>query len=89
MRTDELKSEKYIPVGINAGGITKTLISCAVTAQLICVFGFAYADSWFSDAADQICELSLIFSKIKLSRIILLHLLLNTCIFYKQITITD
>ena len=26
---------------------TKKLISCAVTAQLICVFVFAYADCWF------------------------------------------
>ena len=32
----------------------KTLISCAVTAQLICVFVFAYADCWFSHAAAQI-----------------------------------
>ena len=30
---------------------TKTLISCAVTAQLICIFVFAYADCWFSHAA--------------------------------------
>ena len=30
---------------------TKALISCAVTAQLICVFVFAYADCWFSLAA--------------------------------------
>ena len=29
---------------------TKALISCAVTAQLICVFVFAYANCWFSDA---------------------------------------
>ena len=27
---------------------TKVLISCAVTAQLICVFVFAYANHWFS-----------------------------------------
>ena len=33
---------------------TKSLISCAVTAQLICIFGFAYADCWFSDAAAQL-----------------------------------
>ena len=35
------------------GGKTKALISscCAVTAQLICVFGFACADCWFSDLA--------------------------------------
>ena len=26
---------------------TKALNSCAVTAQLICVFVFAYADCWF------------------------------------------
>ena len=30
---------------------TKALISCAVTAQLICGFVFAYADCWFFDAA--------------------------------------
>ena len=29
---------------------TKALISCAVTAQLICVFDFAHADWWFSGA---------------------------------------
>ena len=29
---------------------TKVLISCAVTAQLICVFVFAYANCWFSHA---------------------------------------
>ena len=26
------------------------LISCELTAQLICAFGFAYADCWFSGA---------------------------------------
>ena len=30
---------------------TKTLISFAVTAKLICVFVFAYADCWFSHEA--------------------------------------
>ena len=30
---------------------TKTLISCAVIAQLIGVFVFAHAGGWFSDAA--------------------------------------
>ena len=29
---------------------TKALISCAVTAQLICGFVFAYANCWFSYA---------------------------------------
>ena len=29
------------------------LISCAVTAQLICTFVFAYADCWFSHAVAQ------------------------------------
>ena len=29
---------------------TKALISCAVAAQLICIFVFAYANVWFSDA---------------------------------------
>ena len=31
----------------------KALISCAVTAQLICVFVFAYANHWFSCAMAQ------------------------------------
>ena len=35
-----------------------TLISCAVTAQLICAFGFAYADCLFSDAAAHIASSS-------------------------------
>ena len=30
------------------------LISCAVTAQLICTYVFAYADCWFSGAAAHI-----------------------------------
>ena len=29
----------------------KNEISCAVTAQLICVFVFTYTDCWFSGAA--------------------------------------
>ena len=32
---------------------TKALISFTVTAKLICVFVFAYADCWFSHAAAQ------------------------------------
>ena len=31
----------------------KALISFAVTAKLICVFGFAYADRWFSHEVAQ------------------------------------
>ena len=30
---------------------TKALISFAITAKLICVFVFAYADCWYSHAA--------------------------------------
>ena len=33
---------------------TKALISFAVTAKLICVFVFAYADCWFSHEAAQL-----------------------------------
>ena len=37
---------------------TKTLISFAVTAKLICVFVFAYAKRWFShDAAHLVMKL--------------------------------
>ena len=32
---------------------TKALISFAITAKLICVFVFAYADCWFSREAVQ------------------------------------
>ena len=35
---------------------TKALISFAVTAKLICVFVFAYADCWFSHEAAHIFE---------------------------------
>ena len=41
---------------------TKALISCAVTAQLICVFVFAYANRWFSHAqAHMNIDISAIF----------------------------
>ena len=39
----------------------KALISCAVTAQLICAFIFAYADCWFSDATAQIEKLERLY----------------------------
>ena len=39
---------------------TKVLISCAVTAQLICVFVFAYANCWFSHANAQLPKLIII-----------------------------
>ena len=54
-RSRLIKKPEYADLerrGIIYVGKTKTLISCAVTAQLVCVFGFAYnADSCFSDAA--------------------------------------
>ena len=34
---------------------TKALISFAVTAKLICIFVFAYADCWFSHDVAQLC----------------------------------
>ena len=38
---------------------TKALISCAVTAQLICVFVFAYTNCWFSHAKVLITVMSI------------------------------
>ena len=38
---------------------TKALISFAVTAKLICVFSFAYADCWFSHEAAHLLTLLL------------------------------
>ena len=35
---------------------TKTQISCAVTAQLICVFVFAHANLWFSHAKAKVAN---------------------------------
>ena len=35
---------------------TKALISCAVTAHLVCVFVFAYANRWFSHAKAHISD---------------------------------
>ena len=39
---------------------TKALISCAVTAQLICGFVFAYANCWFSHAQAHTASILLI-----------------------------
>ena len=44
---------------------TKALISCAVTAQLICVFVFAYAKSRFSHNEAQMKPLLLTYSMCK------------------------
>ena len=42
---------------------TKAMISFAVTAKLICVFVFAYADCWFSHEAVQIvCDFDVQFT---------------------------
>ena len=40
---------------------TKALISFAVTAKLICVFVFAYAYCWFSDAAAHLSDLDVLY----------------------------
>ena len=40
---------------------TKALISCAVTAHLICVFVFAYANRWFIHAKTRMECQKLIF----------------------------
>ena len=51
---------------------TKKLISCAFTAQLICVFIFAFAKNWFSyDAAH------LIIVERTMIRISMLHFMLQ------------
>ena len=42
---------------------TKALISYAIGAWLICAFGFAYADCWFTDAAAQVFK-TYIFSMV-------------------------
>ena len=53
-RTDNVKTV-YPPTNTVCGGITKALISFAVTAKLICAFVFAYAKRWFShDVAQMI-----------------------------------
>ena len=36
----------------------KALISCTVKSQLVCTFGFAYTNCWFSDTAAQILRFS-------------------------------
>ena len=45
-----VEEELYYPSSENQG-----VISFAVTAKLICVFIFAYADCWFSHEAAQLC----------------------------------
>ena len=41
---------------------TKALISFAVTAKLICVFVFAYADCWFSH---EVAQMALIYTEMQ------------------------
>ena len=53
------------------------MISCAVTAQLICVFVFAYANCWFSHAQAQLRKYGVTESSISLNDLKL--------IFYVQI----
>ena len=43
---------------------TKALISCAVTAQLICAFVFAYADCWFSDVVAQLWHMYRFYNRL-------------------------
>ena len=48
------------------GAKTKALISCGVTAQLICGFVFAQIDCWFSDAMAHLivdCGIIIVFVK--------------------------
>ena len=47
---------------------TKVLISFAVTAKLICVFVFAYADCWFSGKVAQLSVCLVIYHLMKLSQ---------------------
>ena len=54
----QAKSLTFRPTSYEAK--TNALISCPVTAQLICIFVFAYADCWFSDAAAHFTLLLLI-----------------------------
>ena len=46
-RLEILDLERYRTIRVAK---TQALISCTVTAQLICAFVFAYADCWFSHA---------------------------------------
>ena len=52
LEISDFKKKRDCPICIAK---TKALISCAVTvtAQLICPFGFAHADCWFSHEAAQ------------------------------------
>ena len=58
-----LYSHRIKLVDLNANHVakTKTLISCVVTAQLICAFVFTYAVCRFSDVAARISKLIINF----------------------------
>ena len=56
---------------------TKALISFAVTAKLICVFVFAYADCWFSHEAAQI-----LMFEISSKWFMFVYMLVCTCILF-------
>ena len=65
---------------------TKALISCAVTAQLICAFIFAYAKCWFShDAAHMVFnEMYIITISIHVIFFVLNHVHLLSLFFFSR-----
>ena len=64
-------AERYCTIQVAK---TKALIIFAVTAKLICVFVFAYADCWFSNDADQLYV-------IIINLIIFIYLKIWLCLF--------
>ena len=73
---------------------TKTLISFAVTAKLICVFVFAYADCWvshevahFIEAVNDISQYLINFNaSVKVDSIFLKYNFLKLNVFYRQLS---
>ena len=62
------KKARSVKLDIRRRGIVlsawrkQRLFSCAVIAQLICVFVFAYANCWFSHAKAQFCLFELMLN---------------------------
>ena len=60
---------------------TKVLISCAVTAQLICAFVFTYAKLWFSQDAANVIKLRFLTKSDIIHRHVLRCLLSKTQLY--------
>ena len=68
---------------------TKALISCAVTAQLICAFVFAKAKIWFSHNAAQMVSAAVYITDFMVGNMVMQHAFYFMCLADKKICQPD